>query len=191
MEAVPQHQRAIVGLATGKLGIADTAPVPALEDDMVLVRTTAVALNPVDNKMQGRLATGGAIAGHDFAGVVAALGSQAGDLTPAATTTTLRVGDRVCSAVQGMHASTPAVGAFASYVGATAHACLRIPKAMSDEQGASLGTAVATMGLALFRSLAIPGHPEKPVETGSKGSDILIYGGSSSVGTMAIQLAKL
>lgn len=181
---LPQHQTAVVGLANGQLGISNDAPVPEFEDDMIIVSTTAVALNPVDVKMQGRLATAGAIAGHDFAGRVLAIGPKA------RTTVPLSPGDRVCSAVQGMHSLTPAVGSFAQIVGASAHACLRVPDYMSDEEAATLGTAVATIGIALFRSLEIPGHPDSPVFEG-KGRYILIYGASSSTGTIAVQLAKL
>ncbi|TLD19583.1 hypothetical protein PspLS_09588 [Pyricularia sp. CBS 133598] len=184
--ALPDRHTAVIGSQDGSIVVTDIAPVPRLEEDMILVATTAVALNPVDNKMQGRLITPGAIAGHDFAGTIVAMGSKAAEVTPIP----LKVGDRVCSAVQGMHSLTPAVGAFAQYVGASAHACLKIPDGLSDTEGAALGTAVATAGLAMFRSLAIPGHPEAPVLEG-KGRQILIYGASSSVGTMAVQLAKL
>jgi NADPH:quinone reductase-like Zn-dependent oxidoreductase len=104
---LPTEQTAIVGLETGELGIAHDEPLPGLEDDMILVRNEAVALNPIDTKMVGKLCTTGAVAGMDFAGTVIALDSK---VTTAAH---IQVGDRVCGAVQGMHALTLRVGAFA------------------------------------------------------------------------------
>src|SRR5438034_1149923 len=105
MAGLPSTQTAIVGRADGGLCISQNAPIPKLEDDMIIVKNAAVALNPVDAKMVGKLATVGAIAGTDFAGTVVAVGSKVQTATPVA------VGDRVCGAVQGMHSLTPSVGA--------------------------------------------------------------------------------
>jgi NADPH:quinone reductase-like Zn-dependent oxidoreductase len=179
---IPSSQTAIVGLPSGALGISQDVPLPELENDMIMVKNVAVALNPVDTKMTGHLASPGAISGTDFAGIVVAIGSNVQTPTPVA------IGDRICGAVQGMHCLTPRVGAFAQYVGATGFVTMKIPEEISFEEGATLGSGIGTIGLALFRSLDVPGYPLKPA---SKPREVLVYGGSTSTGTLAIQLLKL
>ena len=147
-----------------------------------MVKNVAVALNPVDTKMTGHFVSPGAILGTDFAGTVVAIGSNVQTPTPVA------IGDRICGPVQGMHCLTPRAGAFAQYVGATGFVTMKIPDEMSFEEGATLGSGIGTIGLALFRSLDVPGHPLKPA---SKPREVLVYGGSTSTGTLAIQLLKL
>jgi NADPH:quinone reductase-like Zn-dependent oxidoreductase len=94
MDQIPHTQLAIVGGEGGGLMLTDSAEVPELEEDMILVKNAAVALNPVDIKMIGPLATTGAVAGHDFAGTVVAVGSNIW------TAAQIGIGDRVCGAVQ-------------------------------------------------------------------------------------------
>jgi NADPH:quinone reductase-like Zn-dependent oxidoreductase len=95
LQTTPSKQVAIVGKEGGGLEANHAANVPVLEDDMVLVKNVAVALNPVDTKMAApHLVTPGTIAGHDFAGEVVAIGSKAW------TAASIQVGDRVCGAVQ-------------------------------------------------------------------------------------------
>ncbi len=95
MSAIPHKQRAIVGVEGGGLEVVDDADVPRLEDDMVLVRNEVIAVNPVDAKMSApKLVTPRAIAGHDFAGTVVAIGSKVWTAAP------IKIGDRVCGAVQ-------------------------------------------------------------------------------------------
>ncbi|EHK97306.1 putative protein TOXD [Glarea lozoyensis 74030] len=59
---------------------------------------------------------------------------------------------------------------------------------MSFEEAATMGSGIGTMGLALFRSLGVPGYPGEPA---LKPKHVLVYGGSSATGTMAIQLLRL
>ena len=93
--SIPPRQKAIVGREEGGLKLVDDAEVPQVEEDMVLVKNAAVAVNPVDNKMAApHLVTAGAIAGHDFAGTVVAFGSRIWTAAP------IKIGDRVCGAVQ-------------------------------------------------------------------------------------------
>lgn len=180
--SIPLKQRAIVGLDDGTLIISNNVDVPTLEDDLVIVRTKAVGLNPIDTKMKGNLAAPGCIAGMDFAGEVVAVGPKS--QTPGQ----VKVGDRVCGAVIGYHKRNPAIGAFAEIVAATGAGLMKIPDGMSYEQAASLGCAISTIGIALFKSLDVPGNPKTPAE---KPVNVFVYGGSTSTGTMAIQLLKM
>jgi hypothetical protein len=115
---------------------------------MALVRTVAVAINPVDAKMLDYSPAVGAIHGCDFTGVVVALGSGA--------PRQFSIGDRVAGAVHGNNSLEPRVGAFAQYVGATAELLLKIPDTMTFEEASTLGIGLATAGLAFFRELEVP-----------------------------------
>ncbi|EAW08949.1 zinc-binding alcohol dehydrogenase family protein [Aspergillus clavatus NRRL 1] len=182
MTELPSKQRAIVALDDGSLDLRNDVEVPVLEEDMILIKNAFVALNPIDSKMVGKLASPGAIAGMDFAGEVVSIGSKVQTAAP------IKLGDRVCGTVPGMHSLTPTVGAFAEFVGATDLTTIKIPEGMSFEQAATLGSGIGTVGLALFRSLDVPGSPKSP---SSKPVEVLVYGGSTATGTLAIQLLKL
>lgn len=179
-ESFPLSQTAITATQNGSLTVSADAPVPRLEPDMIIVKNAAVSINPVDTKLEGPYSTPGAIAGCDFAGTVVAIGSQ--------VTHDVRIGDRVCGAIMGMNPLEPAVGAFASYVGAPGDLVLTLPPSMSFATAAALPTVCATAGLALFRSLGLQATPRKPAD---KPFPVLVYGGSTATGTTAIQLLRL
>ncbi|KAI9687443.1 MAG: putative secondary metabolism biosynthetic enzyme [Bathelium mastoideum] len=181
---IPTSQTAIIAVGPGKLAIRHDAPVPALAPDMALVKTAAVAINPVDAKMLDYSAAAGAIHGYDFAGTIMALGKDA--------PLHLHVGDRVAGVVHGMNSLQPDVGAFAEYVGACADILLKIPDDMRFEDAATLGTGVATVVLALFGDLKVPGSLEglqQPVN--GVPEFVLVCGGSTATGTRAIEMLKL
>ena len=118
----------------------------------------------------------------DFAGTVVALGRKV------TTAVNIQIGDRVCSAAQGMYALTPLVGEFAQFVGASDVRTLKILHLLSFEKGTSLGIAIGTISLALFKSLEVPGMPESPARD---PKTVLLYGDSTATGPLAIQLFKL
>lgn len=191
--ALPQRQDALVVAGPGQLSLRQDAPLPHMAPDMALVRTVAVAINPVDAKMLDYSPAVGAIHGYDFAGVVVAIGSDA--------PRHLSIGDRVAGAVHGNNSLEPRVGAFAQYVGAIAELLLKIPDTMTFEEASTLGIGLATAGLALFRELEIPasiGDLIDRVGRAGPASDVtpnatwvLVSGGSTATGTRAIQLLKL
>ncbi|TVY15757.1 Protein TOXD [Lachnellula arida] len=78
-------------------------------------------------------------------------------------------------------------GAFAEYVTAKGDLMIKVPGNLNDEEAATLGVGIATVGQALYQSLELllPTKPslEKPI--------LLIYGGSTATGSLAIQYAKL
>nr|A0A3Q9U4Z5.1 RecName: Full=Trans-enoyl reductase pvhC; Short=ER pvhC; AltName: Full=Varicidin biosynthesis cluster protein C [Talaromyces variabilis]AZZ09612.1 PvhC [Talaromyces variabilis] len=173
-------QSAWIGTTDGGSRLAHDAPIPAIARERVLIKTKAVSVSPVDSKLVGPYVTPNAVAGFDFSGIVEELG-------PEATKCGLKVGDRVCSAVVGMNPADPTIGAFAEYTAAVEWILLKLPPSITFEQGATLGISFLTSGLALFRSLGIPGRPLEPAP---KPLCILVYGGSSSCGTASLQLLR-
>lgn len=193
--ALPTTQTAIIAGETKDFEISSSVPLPDLQPDEILVKTAVVGLNPVDTKLVGDFVTPGCIFGFDFAGVVVAVGSSAGDQARG-----LAVGDRVCGSASGMNKLKPLGGAFAEYVAVPGSMALKIPESMPMEDAAALGTAVASAAMAMFWSLEMDpdllaggGHQGSPKgnENGTEPQEVLVYGGSTCTGTMVIQLLRL
>jgi NADPH:quinone reductase-like Zn-dependent oxidoreductase len=173
----PPTQTAIVADNEGKFIVWNQAPTPPAAPDQIYVRTEAVAVNPSDTKMIGDFQSPFTVLGTDFSGTVVAVGSEVPGV---------QVGDRICGASHGMSELRPDRGAFAQYNVTIGNVWLKIPDSMSFEQGASLCAGLCTAGLAI-RSLGLP-MPDAPV---SKPERVLVYGGSTATGTLAIQLLRL
>ena len=152
---------------------------PQLRDDYILVKTVAVALNPTDWKHDEFMATAGALSGCDYAGVVEEIGEK--------VTKPFAKGDRVCGACHGANMLQLEDGAFAEYIVAKGDIQMKIPPPMAYEEAATLGIGILTVGQSLYQSLQLP-LPSAPAK---KASPVLIYGGSTATGTLAIQFAKL
>ena len=148
---------------------------------MIIVRTRAVALNPTDFKMSMAFPSPGAVDGTDFAGDVVKVGPGV---------TQWKIGDRVFGAVQGANPQNHQVGAFQQFVPTFQREVLRIPDDMSYETAAAIGGAcIGTAAIALYCSLGLSPlpkgkRPEKPLP-------VLVYGGSTATGIMALQLIRL
>ncbi|KAJ5815770.1 hypothetical protein N7474_007547 [Penicillium riverlandense] len=180
---LPDHQIAIIQYEGGSIQVTPGVKIPEIGTHQMLVKTIAVALNPCDYKMPARFPTPGLWDGCDFAGIVVALGTEATKLGR------FRLGDHVFGAVQGSNQADPESGAYCEYIKAEPDFSFHIPKGMSIATAPAIsGTAIATLGVALFWSLELPGSLDKPV---AKAEDVLIYGGSSTIGLLAIQMAKL
>ncbi|KAL0941606.1 zinc-binding dehydrogenase family [Colletotrichum truncatum] len=179
--ALPATRVAVVEGEDHQLKIELQAPLPNLKPNEVLIQTKAVAINPCDYKMHERFPFPGAVDGCDFAGVVVRLGSEV---------TSFGIGDRVCGAVHGSNPLRPESGAFAEYIVSESEFTLKIPQGMTFQKAAGLGgTGLATLGMALFKALALPGTPEQPAE---KPRMVLVHGGSSSVGAkrMTVKISR-
>ncbi|GJE89314.1 zinc-binding alcohol dehydrogenase family protein [Phanerochaete sordida] len=157
----------------------ESIPVPEIDDDEVLVKVVAVALNPVDWIQIKLFGAAGTICGSDWSGVVVQTGRSV---------TSRIVGDHVAGYAQGANYTDR--GAFAEYLKTGADLCWAAPAGtVTHEQAAAMGCGLWTAAQVLF-------HPDRLglVEVPDKVDHeewLFINGGSGSVGLYAIQLAHL
>lgn len=144
-----------------------SVPVPGAAE--LLIRVSASGVNRPDllQRIGNYPAPAGAsdIPGLEVAGVVVS-----GDVQAMAQAG-LQIGDRICALVAG--------GGYAQMCVAPVAQCLPIPQGLSDIEAASLPETFFTVWSNVFDR----GHLKKD-ET------LLVHGGSSGIGTTAIQLAK-
>ncbi|KAH8585888.1 putative ToxD-like zinc binding oxidoreductase [Bisporella sp. PMI_857] len=169
------------GKSIGQGVKVEEVPIPTISEKEILIKVHATALNPIDFKFIDFIAPSGSLIGCDFAGVVAKAGNIASG--------TWKAGDRVAGFVQG--GVDKEYGSFAEYVKAEEDLVWRIPEGVNDEEASVYGLSAVTAMQALNLHLGVPwvGEVEKEGET-DKGSTILIYAGSTTVGIFAIQIAK-
>ncbi|KAH7359266.1 chaperonin 10-like protein [Plectosphaerella cucumerina] len=162
--------RAIVNISPGKAEIRNV-PRPELPVDRVLVRPTAWAINPDDVYrlgLDGEESSAGTIVGLDYAGVVVEVGSD--------VTKEFMTGDRIAGFVPGQNLFV-----------VKGDAQIKVPENLSDTDAATQGVAISTIGLALYRHLKLP----LPGEHRNKPFTVFINGGSTAMGTEAVQFVKL
>ncbi|KAK4055170.1 Zinc-binding oxidoreductase alcohol dehydrogenase [Microbotryomycetes sp. JL201] len=168
--------RALVSSGKGQASIQSIA-VPSISDRDVLVKIKAVALNPTDWKHRDFVGIPNSVLGCDFAGEVVEKGSSVSNVA---------IGDRVAGFVHGGKAN--GVGSFAEYTKIGSTLVWKVPDNVSDEEAAALGgIGPHTASQALFSRL----HLNQPDSPTSESKPVLVWGGSSSVGLYAIQLATL
>jgi putative PIG3 family NAD(P)H quinone oxidoreductase len=140
-------------------------PVPRAGHGEVLIKIAAAGLNGADlTQRMGRydMPPGATdILGLEAAGTVVALGDGV---------TQWKVGDQVCALLIG--------GGYADYVTAPAVQCLPVPRGLTLIEAAALPEVVITVWLNVFELAAL-----RP------GERLLVHGGASGIGSMAIQLA--
>ncbi|KAF2106867.1 chaperonin 10-like protein [Lophiotrema nucula] len=160
-------------------------PIPKLRTpDHVLVRPVAVATNPTDWKHIEWTETHPTV-GCDYSGVVHELGSNV---------TNLKKGDPVWGVVHGSNAVENEDGAFGEYLVSKAAVVQKKPENLSFEDAATLGVGITTVGQGLYQTLGLPwpsAVAKEPQKTEGEKPWILIYGGSSAMGAMGIQFARL
>jgi len=143
------------------------APVPHAGPGEVVIRAAAAGLNRADIlQRQGHYPPppgASPILGMEVAGRVAETGPGVTEWKP---------GDAVCALLAG--------GGYAEYCAAPAGQCLAVPDAVPLPEAAALPEAVFTVWANLFEPPCL-----QPGET------FLVQGGSSGVGSMAIQVARV
>ncbi|MGJ0516570.1 MAG: NAD(P)H-quinone oxidoreductase [Methylomicrobium sp.] len=147
------------------LGLTER-PIPPVSPHQVLLKVAAAGINRPD-ALQRRgvypAPTGASdIPGLEIAGTIAALGSNVSHLS---------LGEAACALVTG--------GGYAEYCVASAALCLPIPEGYDFIQAAALPETFFTVWSNVFDRACL-----------SAGETLLVHGGSSGIGTTAIQLAK-
>ncbi|KAI0863261.1 GroES-like protein [Xylaria cubensis] len=171
--------KAVVIIEKGKAGIKEL-PLPKLNPGYILVKVRAAGINPTDFKsidgaQPDRI---GARSGCDYAGEVVEVGPG--------VTKDIKKGDRSAGFVFGASWGTPDNGAFGEYLVAKEHVQLKTPDNVTDEEAATLGVSVTTVGQGLYKTLKLP-LPNEPAKT---PFPVLIYGGSTATGIYGIKYAK-
>ncbi|TQS33783.1 hypothetical protein Golomagni_05861 [Golovinomyces magnicellulatus] len=170
---------ALVYVEKGKATIQEVAK-PKLRDEYILVKVNAVGINPTDWKhIEYGLAEAGSRMGCDYAGIVEEVGSK--------VTKSFKKGDRIAGASHGGDITQHDNGAFANHIVVKGDVQMKIPANVTDEQAATLGISISTVGQGLYRTLGLP----LPGTAKTGGDDyVLIYGGSTATGIYGIQFAK-
>ncbi|KAI1421978.1 GroES-like protein [Xylaria sp. FL1777] len=172
-------------LQASKLGgpfLQVTAPIPKPNADEISIRPRAVSLNPIDwkNLRFGALVNAWpAVLGIEGAGVVESVGDAVSSFKP---------GDEVMCWVQRSQFN----GAFQDVFTAREASVARKPAAFSFEEAASLpiGYLTAAAAVAVGLKVTLPGLSKSSTSTTPLQS-ILVLGGSSSIGSAAIQLLRI
>ena len=166
---------------------AGPAPYTAPGAGEIVVENRAVAINPVDwaiplfGQMIFPWIKRPMVLGEDVAGVVVEVGPGV---------TRFKVGDRVVGHALGIKKehNRPAEGAFQAYTVLVETMAAPIPDSLAFENAAVLPLGLSTAACGLFQKdylgLRLPSKNPAPT-----GKTLLVWGGSTSVGSNAIQLA--
>ena len=143
-----------------------SGPVPTSENGELLIRVSAAGVNRPDVLQRKGMypvpPSASPIPGLEVCGEVAAMGDGASKF---------KIGEQVCALVNG--------GGYAEYVAVPEGQCLPVPAGLSAIEAAALPETFFTVWTNVFDRGAL-----------KAGESFLVHGGSSGIGTTAIQLAK-
>ena len=141
-------------------------PIPKPKNNEVLIKVKAAGVNKPDIlQREGEYPPPKGVSdilGLEISGEVVEIGKK---------TKNIKIGDKVCALVSG--------GGYSEYCLAPYQQCLPIPKNISFEEASTIPETFFTVWFNLFIRSRI-----------EKNKKILIHGGSSGIGTTAIQFAK-
>jgi NADPH2:quinone reductase len=194
--SVSNTQRVLALTEIGKPLILSTLPIPLPAPHQIQIRITAAGLNPVDQLTRdtglflpsawGALPT---VLGDDVVGTVTATGS-------AVSASRFQIGERVF----GQAATTPGgtQNGLQEYCVLDEACCARVPDEVSDDEAATLPTALIAAVVGLCDRESGLGFPSPWVsmegdeaEFDYGGQTLLVVGGGSSCGKFAVQVASL
>ncbi|XXG99353.1 hypothetical protein Hte_005690 [Hypoxylon texense] len=190
----PKNQAAWIPAPKTKPFQVGDAPYTPPGPGEIVVKNGAVAINPFDWVVQ---VIGPILAGHvkypfilgtDVAGTVVEVGRGV---------TRFNVGDRVLGNAIALskESNRAAEGGFQLYTILRDHMAAPTPPDVTDEQACVLGLGLGTAAYGLFHKdylgLDLPQVPPRPTTSTTSGKPraVIVTGGSSSVGSNAVQLA--
>ena len=143
-----------------------TRPVPEPRTGEVIIKVAWAGVNRPDASQRAGAypppPTASDLPGLEASGEVVTVGAGVGDL---------KVGDKVCALLPG--------GGYAEYVATPAAHCLPVPEGMGMKEAACLPETFFTVWTNVFMRGGL-----------KAGERFLVHGGSSGIGTTAIQLAR-
>jgi len=143
-----------------------TGSLPIAGEGQLLVRTEAIGVNRPDVAQRQGIypppKEASPVLGLEMAGEIVAVGAGVRDFA---------IGDRVCGLANG--------GAYAEYCLLPAGQALRFPKGYDAMKAAALPENYFTVWANMFQMAGL-----------TEGEKVLVHGGSSGIGTTAIQLAR-
>lgn len=167
MTTIPKTMRCVVAREKGGPEVlsVEERPVPQPRAGEVLIKVDYAGVSRPDIMQRKGIFVpppgASDILGLEAAGTVVALGEK---------TEGLAIGDRVAALLLS--------GGYAEYVTTDARHCLKLPDAISTRDGGALPEVLFTVWHNLFELGRL-----------TPGESVLIHGGASGIGTMAIQLA--
>ncbi len=146
--------------------VSTERPIPQPDSGQVLIKVTAAGVNRPDviQRQGGYPSPPGAsdLPGLEISGEVVLCASDVTSITP---------GDQVCALLNG--------GGYAEYAIAEASLCLPVPQGIAIQDAAALPETTFTVWHNVFERAGL-----------QDGEIFLIHGGTSGIGTTAIQMAK-
>jgi len=162
---LPEKRQYIAINEDQSLSVAEEA-VPELKPDEVLIKVAGVGINRGDLlQVKGQYpppADASPILGLEASGEIVACGADV---------TQWQVGDQVCSLTHG--------AGYCNYTTVPANQCLPIPDGVSPTEAAALPEALFTVWHNVFQRCQL-----------KAGEKLLIHGGSSGIGSLAILMAR-
>ncbi|KAF2678300.1 oxidoreductase [Lentithecium fluviatile CBS 122367] len=146
-----------------------SAPLTHPTENEILIRNHAIAVNPLERAQQD---TGALISSYPY---IMGLDNVGNIVEVGSAVTNFNEGDRVVALAAGVVRGNPTHGGFQLYTVILERYAVCIPDSVPFTNAVVLPVALATAASGLFESIYLA---------------ILVWGGSSSVGSCAIQLAK-
>lgn len=192
--ALPSTHKAVAFSANAPNPLTEiiTVPTSPPNDTQVLIKVNSIALNPTDWKhFAAGWGSKGSILGTDSSGIVVSVGSKV---------TKFKIGDFVGAFTHGGYKQDPNGGSFQEYVAVDENLCLKyenlvessevtnyslpVGQVSTFEGAAAVNLGLATIGMSFFQLKL------EPFADSQKNEWILIWGGATATGLLAIQVAK-